>query len=54
MSLMSCSICPTTYVSHSEDDFVTQQVVSDVLKRCYDREKFSPRGAVGPSFFVCR
>ena len=30
----------------SEDDFVAQQVVSEVLKRCYDCEKFCFRGAV--------
>ena len=30
----------------SEDDFVAQQVVSEVLERRYDCEKFSPRGAV--------
>jgi len=30
----------------SEDDFVTQQVVSEVLKRRYNCKKFSPCGTV--------
>jgi len=35
-----------TVVVRSEDDLVAQQVMSEVLERCDDREKFSPRGAV--------
>ena len=32
----------------SEDDFVAQEVVSEVLERCDDCKELSPRGAVVP------
>jgi len=41
--------CPEpfeTVMVRSEDDFVAQQVVPEVLERRYDCKKFSPCGAV--------
>ena len=37
-----------TVVVCSEDDFVAQEVVSEVLERCDDCKELSPRGAVVP------